>query len=362
MIGSIARSARTCPFYNLALDEVFLKEAEISHRKGIPRAGLLGYYNTCSVIVGRYQNQYMESNVGEMKNRGIELVRRRSGGGTVYHDPGCLCFSIVTPRPDYKPQRSIEVIAQSLKDIGATDVSIGERHDLWIGEDKICGSAFRLNNEAAYHHGTLLFDTKLSNLKGILQPNNHTTTYMKGKSVPSVRSPVINISDRYPEVGPKRFLHTEDGSTDFFDALERNWKSEYGITEVDSFDFNAKADAIETISSDLKKLVISGTPKFTHSFGGDDFQLDLSVSHGIILNSVMSGLSFQGQGMPNLAFIISKVLECDTNYTKTEIFKSLDLAVIQMSYSTEVEASDFELDNATECVSSVKEIISMQGL
>eukprot|EP01060_Flectonema_neradi_P041601 TRINITY_DN9932_c0_g1_i2.p1 TRINITY_DN9932_c0_g1~~TRINITY_DN9932_c0_g1_i2.p1 ORF type:complete len:362 (+),score=48.20 TRINITY_DN9932_c0_g1_i2:91-1176(+) len=361
MIGSIARSASRCPFYNLALDEVFLKHTEASVRKGVARTGLLGYYNTPSVVVGRYQNQYMESNVGDMEARGIELVRRRSGGGTVYHDLGCLCFSIVTPRAAYEPQRSIEVVAQSLRDVGVSDVAVGKRHDLWIGDDKICGSAFRLNNEAAYHHGTLLFETRLSELKGILQPNPHTTAHMKGKSVASVRSPVVNISDLYPNTAKLRYLHSEQGSTDFFDSLEKNWASEYSVSEVETFDFQNHDTDINKIARELRMLVVDGTPKFTHQFGGEghQFTLKVSVSHGKIATAEMPHLVFQGQEMPCLADCISNVLDYDQRFTRSEILKALDLAVIGLNFS---EASDYEFENADDCIEGIKEVLLQQGL
>src|SRR5690625_788017 len=81
---------------NLALDEYLIRHAHKDEDL------LLFYVNAPSIIIGRHQNTVEEINADFVRENGIRVVRRVSGGGAVYHDLGNLNFSIIT---DYRPDR-----------------------------------------------------------------------------------------------------------------------------------------------------------------------------------------------------------------------------------------------------------------
>ena len=79
------------PRVNLAIEEHLLRNWDT--------AGpiLLFYINEPAVIIGRNQNTLEEIDPDFVRERGIHVVRRLSGGGAVYHDLGNLNFSFITP-------------------------------------------------------------------------------------------------------------------------------------------------------------------------------------------------------------------------------------------------------------------------
>ena len=53
------------------------------------------YINRNAVIIGKNQNPWKECNLGAMEADEVQLVRRITGGGAVYHDMGNLNFSFI---------------------------------------------------------------------------------------------------------------------------------------------------------------------------------------------------------------------------------------------------------------------------
>ena len=84
------------PFYNLAFEEYFFKSETIED------AVLLLWQNGPSVIIGRYQNTIEEINEDFIDENNINVVRRNTGGGAVYHDYGNLNYSFIVPSEEKK--------------------------------------------------------------------------------------------------------------------------------------------------------------------------------------------------------------------------------------------------------------------
>ena len=82
------------PAYNLAFEEYCLQE--LTQYDKI----MLLWQNANAVIIGRYQNWQNEVDAEAVRRLGIEVVRRSTGGGAVYHDLGNLNYSFITPAPD----------------------------------------------------------------------------------------------------------------------------------------------------------------------------------------------------------------------------------------------------------------------
>lgn len=182
----------TKPDYNIALEEYCFKKL-LHHDKVF-----ILWINEPAIIVGKHQNTVEEINAEFVRENGIHVIRRISGGGAVYHDLNNLNYTIISNEDkgaefDFKTF-SMPVI-DTLADLGVNAEFTG-RNDLVIGDKKICGNAQAYIKGRVMHHGCLLFDTDLSVLaKALEAPKDR----IKSKSTKSVRSVVDNILPNLPE-------------------------------------------------------------------------------------------------------------------------------------------------------------------
>ena len=151
------------------------------------------YINAPCVIIGRHQNAYAEVNHDYVKKSGIEVVRRNSGGGAVYHDFGNLNYGFIT-KSGGADARDVfleftKPILRILNDLGARAVFSG-RNDLLIDGKKFSGNALYYFKNKVLIHGTLLFS---SDLEQVSKSLNADPRKFEGKGVKSVRSRVTNI-------------------------------------------------------------------------------------------------------------------------------------------------------------------------
>ena len=181
------RSTSSDVYLNLAREEYLLERLpETSH-------GLLLYVNSPSVVFGKHQNPWRECSVVALRDRGIPLARRISGGGTVYHDLGNLNFSFLLPKEGFDRRRNLETVVRALTSLGI-EARISSRHDLTVDGGKISGNAFCFRRGRALHHGTLLIHSELGQLKGALKGSAGIETF----AVESNPSPVVNLRRLQP--------------------------------------------------------------------------------------------------------------------------------------------------------------------
>ena len=176
------------PTWNLAFEEYCL--TNIAGEEPI----LLLWQNNNSVIVGRYQNIAAEIDVAAAKALGVNVVRRSTGGGAVYHDLGNLNYSLITPclHPEELDLAVISApILQALQFAGLPVIASG-RNDLLLNGKKISGTAQTLKQGHLLHHGTLLYDSNMSVLEKVLKPDPEK---LKSKGITSVKSRVCNIKE-----------------------------------------------------------------------------------------------------------------------------------------------------------------------
>ena len=152
------------------------------------------YRNEPCVVIGRNQNPFVECNLNYLIEHQIPLIRRYSGGGTVYHDLGNLNYSLMTPKAEFSRSKGVSFLKNALKTI-AIDTHLTDRNDLVMhtknGVKKISGSAFKLASQKCYHHGTLLCQSDLKSLKLGLKADD---LQIDSSAVTSVPMSVANIN------------------------------------------------------------------------------------------------------------------------------------------------------------------------
>jgi len=126
------------------------------------------------------------------------LLRRISGGGTVYHDHGNLNYSFVLGRESWEPERWIGLVAQALRDLGLPGVRACSRYSIWLDSRKVSGSAFALSGPSVMLHGCILLQTNLERLQQLLTPEIKDEQEKNSRAIASVRSPVVNLHEFRP--------------------------------------------------------------------------------------------------------------------------------------------------------------------
>jgi lipoate---protein ligase len=193
----------TDPFFNLALEEYFLKNSNDEI--------FILYRNSAAIIIGKHQLPYAETNSAFLDERKIPLIRRISGGGTVFHDPGNVNFCFILNGSEGKLanfELHTRPILYALSQMGIEAVFEGH-NDLRVEGYKISGNAEHVFRNRVIHHGTLLFNADLGILSEGLKSN---PACFETKAIPSVRSKVANISTFISQgVKVNEFMHQMAG-------------------------------------------------------------------------------------------------------------------------------------------------------
>ena len=170
---------------NLARDGYFLE----NNKKG--DVILYFYVNKNAVIIGRNQNAWKECNIANMDADGVQLVRRHSGGGAVFHDNGNLNFSFITDEKHYDLNRQMRVILNAVSKLGLK-AELSGRNDITVDGKKFSGNAFSLAKGNRSHHGTILVNADLAKLSNYLCVSKEK---MRSKGIDSVRARVCNLCE-----------------------------------------------------------------------------------------------------------------------------------------------------------------------
>ena len=149
------------------------------------------YVNKNAVIIGRNQNAWKECNIANMDADGVQLVRRHSGGGAVFHDNGNLNFSFITDEKHYDLNRQMRVILNAVSKLGLK-AELSGRNDITVDGKKFSGNAFSLAKGNRSHHGTILVNADLTKLSNYLCVSKEK---MRSKGIDSVRARVCNICE-----------------------------------------------------------------------------------------------------------------------------------------------------------------------
>lgn len=172
------------PSYNLATEEFLLKHTSKDY--------FMLFRNRPSVIIGKHQDAFAEINDVFLKDNGIEVYRRISGGGAVYNDFGNLNYSFITNGKNgclVDFPRYIGIVLKVLHNLGIK-AYMDKRNAIFTGNFKISGTACHVWRNRTIHHGTILFDTDIDKLNNSLKAG--FVGYNAGV-VASIRSVVSNV-------------------------------------------------------------------------------------------------------------------------------------------------------------------------
>lgn len=152
-----------------------------------------------TVIIGRNQVLENEVNVEYCRKAGVQIVRRKSGGGCVYSDMGNLMISYISDRGEVSAvfDRYMSALAASLCDLGLPAVA-SARNDVLVDGRKVSGNAFHQLPDRSIVHGTLLYSTDMKALTEAIRP---PLEKLHRHGVESVRQRVVNLSE-FKDVNP----------------------------------------------------------------------------------------------------------------------------------------------------------------
>ncbi len=175
----------TNPWWNMAFDEWLLQ-------CGPSEPVFRLWRNEPSVIIGHNQVAAQEVNLEYLRQNGIKLARRVTGGGAVYHDLQNLNYSFAGPIGSVSP----DLFAEALQSIGLPAELTG-RNDIFVAGRKISGYARSVWHNRELVHGTMMYDVDIDTLTAALNVEGSSKLNLKG--VASVRSRVGNVRELLPQ-------------------------------------------------------------------------------------------------------------------------------------------------------------------
>ena len=286
------RSNTNDPFFNIATEEYLLKNKS--------EDCFYLYINSPSIIIGKHQNSIAEINVDYVKENNIDVVRRLSGGGAVFHDPGNLNFSFIKTKEKNENadfRKYTQPILEVLNHLGVDAIFEG-RNDLTIKGKKFSGNAKHMYQNKILQHGTLLFSSKLPDLSQALKIN---PLKYQDKAVKSVRSRVTNISEHL--IAPISLEAFEDHIINHVRSLYDDTEL-YELTETDITAINKLVDE----KYNTWNWNFGSSPKYNFQKGikttGGHIELNLEVKKGNIINAKIFGDFFNTNDIAELETLI----------------------------------------------------------
>ena len=261
----------TNPYFNIATEEHFLK----AYNEDI----IMFWRSKPSVIIGKHQNTMAEVNINFINKNNIPVIRRISGGGTVYHDEGNINYTIITSSENRENREKLvdfvnftKPIIGFLDSMGLKAVYEG-KNNITIKGKKFSGNSAHVFKNRILNHGTILFNTNLNNLESSITPTNYKIT---DRSVKSIRAHVENIAPQLPKrisievfmnklmnyfknyFNIKSISQLSDSDTTEIDKLVENkyklWDWNYGYSP--SYNFLNEHDG-NTLSMNINKGVMT---------------------------------------------------------------------------------------------------------
>ncbi len=304
------------PYFNLATEEYLLKNSTDDI--------FMLWRGESSIVVGKHQNALAEINHAYVEEQSLKVARRLSGGGTVFHDPGNINFTFI---------RNIAQIdklnyALFLNDVKKVLAQLGlpiynsERDDLMLDGFKISGNAQHVHKNRVLHHGTLLFDSKLSRLKNALKVD---LSRFEHKAVQSNRSEVANI---------RPYLQNDMEVGDFFDYLFSAIANLMPQHEVSSLSAEEITDIYSLQEEKYSKWdwIYGYSPKYIYrNSNAQGISVYLQVQRGCLSEVQWQGLPFLLQERINAAMLGCRHERKEIEMVLAHLEEDLKLAHLELA-------------------------------
>ena len=260
---------------------------------------------TPTLMIGKYQNVFEEVDLAFARDKGIRIIRRFSGGGTIYTDEGGFQYTFIE-----KGGETIDFsgymrpVAEALNKMGVK-AEISGRNDMLLGGKKISGNAqFKLGGKTV-HHGSLLFDADLDMMERASRPPEYKIV---SKSIKSVRDRVTNIREAAGlDMTAERFAGAlVEKIAEAAGGMER-----YELTDDDRARIEELADEhFRGHDSVFLHAPAFDVEKVCHLPGGT-VKLLFSVKNGVIKDVAAEGDFFSGGGTDALSDLVGTPFDKD---------------------------------------------------
>lgn len=266
------RLTTTDPYYNLAVEEYLFRHSDDDV--------FMLWQNAPSVISGVNQNVYAEVDLAYAEKHGINVCRRITGGGSVYHDLGNVNYTFISVGGGARAldfEYFTRPICSALSELGV-ESRLGGRNDIECEGGKISGNAQHAEGGRILHHGTLLFDTDFSVMSSVLKVDKEKLAY---RAIKSCRARVVNLSS---------LLETKISTDSFISRIEECVCRELDAVRIPTPE-NAEIDAIceRNRSAEwnysskryLTKYTVSRKKKYPFGLVEAELELERGVITGI---------------------------------------------------------------------------------
>jgi lipoate-protein ligase A len=268
------------PFFNIAVEEILL-------RKNTEEFLILAI-NRTSVIVGKHQSTHREINTRFVSENKIPVLRRISGGGTVFHDPGNLNFTFIR-NSEAGSQIDFPKFTRPVIDFLASagiNARLEGKSDIKVNGLKISGNAEHVHRNRVLHHGTVLFSASIETLGSCLRKDTSCYTTHAVKSNPS---PVTTLRELMPDY--KDITGFRSGMMDFFMKIFPGSEM-YNLSE----DERSEATALAGSKYNSWDWIYAYGPEYEFRTGflfkGRDVTIRLYAKGGIIWDCLIQGSEF----------------------------------------------------------------------
>ncbi|KAI5451873.1 hypothetical protein NCC49_001175 [Naganishia albida] len=306
------------PWFNLSYEEWLFRNTPVT------TPILFFYRNAPCVVIGRNQNPWKETTPALLHHDGIPLIRRRSGGGAVFHDLGNMNFSFLLPRALFTRSLGADIIVHALHGMGFPQAQVNDRGDLVLLADgvpkKMSPHPYKIVSQRAYHHGTMLVSSDLKNLGRYLRSK---TPQISTRGIDSVRSPVTNLTsasstthESFIRSVARSFLHTFH-TGDLSGAFGKDAPVDVEQVEQGAV-LDAGDDRAVKIRAGMEEMktwdwTYGQTPEFniilesTLSFG--DIKMDIASKHGLITSCTTTASVTDSQLRTDLKKLDDRLVE-----------------------------------------------------
>ncbi len=185
----------------MAIDEYLL------YNCNDPVLRIYGWSKPC-ISIGYFQSTD-EVDFKKCKEQNVDVVRRITGGGAVFHDME-VTYSFVTKDFSQGIMESYkeisEIVIQALKKLGL-DAKFSPLNDVTVNEKKVCGNAQTRKNNTLLQHGTILLKVDVEKMFSLLRVPKEKIT---DKNILDVKNRVAGISKTFDQVSDALKNSTRD--------------------------------------------------------------------------------------------------------------------------------------------------------